>query len=84
MNLVLYFFHAGPHSEGSSGKPPGRRHLLIDHRDHQERFSFIHSFIFITILSTSPPLSLFLIFSLPVPSPPFQSFVVSVSYVFYF
>ena len=58
MNLVLYVFHAGPPAERSSGKPPGRGHLQMDHQDHQERFSFIHSF-FISFLSF---LLLFLLF----------------------
>ena len=85
MNLVLYVFHAGPPAERSSGKPPERGHLQMDYQNHQERFSFIHSsFSFLSFLLLLLLFLFFLIFSVPAPFPPFQYFVVSVSYAFCF
>ena len=76
MNLVLYVFHAGPPAERSSGKPPGRGHLQMDHQDHQERFSFINSFFILFCLFYFSSSFSFFFLSFPFP-PRFPHFSLS-------
>ena len=78
----MYFFHLGPLAEGSSGKPPGRGHLQMDHRDHQERFSFNHSFYFLSCLLLLLFFVFYLTFSLPLPVFSISSLLCLLSYLY--